>query len=1014
MPITVALYAIFFVSGFCGLIYESIWSHYLKLLLGHAAYAQAVVLVVFIGGLAIGAWFTGRWSERIKRPLLAYALVEAAVGVIAFTFQRIFESASVWASYEFLPAMCDGAGACAASWLVAAALIFIPSVLLGTTFPLMSAAVIRLGVQPGRGLSLLYFLNSSGAALGVLGAGFVLMPAFGLPGTMIIAGAMNVFVALAAYLASQHPACKASAVAGVAPRADGTQSGRRLRILLLVAGITGLSSFIYEVAWIRLLTLVLGSATHSFELMLAPFILGLALGAWWIRDRIDASTDTWRLLAVIQILMGVLAVATLPMYVACYDIMAYALRALARNGDSYALFNLASLSLAAAVMLPAAICAGMTLPLITATLLREGYGERQVGQVYGVNTFGAIAGVLVTVHVLIPAMGLQLALVTGAAIDVALGLLLWALALRRTTNQAGQAGRWAWVAAAGAASVAWLVAVPALAPLETQQLASGVYRHGGARVPENEARVVYYRDGKTASLSVLERPNGDRGLLTNGKSDGSSHPSLAGRTADDNTMVLVAALGPLHHPKAKTAAVIGLGTGSSTAVLLQAPGITQVDTIEIEPLMVDAAQLFRPRNAAAFDDPRSRIIIDDARAHFSKTRANYDLVVSEPSNPWVSGVAGLFTMEFYQHVSAHLAPDGHFVQWLHLYEASPELVASILRAFAHVFPEFKAYATNSVDVVLVARNDGKEPSIAPGTLEAMPQLRARLAELGITDLAMLAAHETGRTNALKVLANSYGAPPNSDYFPYVDHRAGRDRFEKQTATTLFSLREAPVPILEFANGAPPEAGQIRSAGPFMPAHVRNRASGWHGHRYLSGETLTVREIAYFGSYTQDYALVRSWLRGCSFPTDAGLHWPAMVRVATDLNPGLDGPTAEGFWKAVLAGCRRSLGPAQVAWMELFSAVGARKPAEIHVHAERVLALDTALSAETRAYAALAAIAANIAVGRRPEAADVFVTQRAKLPAAQVETAWFRYLAEALSTKERPTPTSQPVAPAARP
>jgi spermidine synthase len=195
----VALYSIFFVSGFCGLIYESIWSHYLKLLLGHAAYAQAVVLVVFVGGLALGAWLTGRFSERLKHPIMLYAAVEAAVAAIAFSFQRVFENASAWATSTFLPAMCGEPGACVASWLLAAALILPASVLLGTTFPLMSAGVIRMGVRPGRGLSLLYFLNSAGAALGVLGAGFVLIPALGLPGTMLLAGSMNLVVALAAF-----------------------------------------------------------------------------------------------------------------------------------------------------------------------------------------------------------------------------------------------------------------------------------------------------------------------------------------------------------------------------------------------------------------------------------------------------------------------------------------------------------------------------------------------------------------------------------------------------------------------------------------------------------------------------------------------------------------------------------------------------------------------------------------------------------------------------------------------
>ena len=178
-----------------------------------------------------------------------------------------------------------------------------------------------------------------------------------------------------------------------------------------------------------MLTLVLGAATHSFELMLAPFIFGLAIGAWWIRNRIESTEQPLRLLGIIQVAMGVLAMATLPLYAASFEGMALALKALARTEQGYLMFNAVSGLLAAAVMLPATICAGMTLPLITAMLLRSGNGERQIGQVYGVNTFGAIAGVLITVHALIPLLGLPWSLAVAAAIDVALGVWLWSRAL---------------------------------------------------------------------------------------------------------------------------------------------------------------------------------------------------------------------------------------------------------------------------------------------------------------------------------------------------------------------------------------------------------------------------------------------------------------------------------------------------------------------------------------------------------------------------------------------------------
>ena len=990
------LYAIFFVSGFCGLIYESIWSHYLKLILGHAAYAQAVVLVVFVGGLALGAWLTGRFSERLRRPILVYAAVEAAVALMAFGFQGVFERASAWASGEFLPAVCS-AGPCPASWWLAAALILPPSILLGTTFPLMSAGVMRLGVPPGRGLSLLYFLNSAGAALGVLGSGFVLIPRLGLPGTLVLAGSCNGLVAVAAWLADttrQQGVARLGATA-----ASRGRTAPDLRPLLIIAALTGLSSFIYEVVWIRLLTLVLGAATHSFELMLAPFILGLAIGAWWIRDRIEATARPLQLLGAIQVAMGILAMATLPLYDASFDAMALALKALARTEQGYVLFNAVSGGLAAAVMLPATICAGMTLPLITAILLRNGGGERQVGQVYGVNTFGAIAGVLVSVQVLIPLLGLQWSLAVGAAIDVALGLWLWRKALGQHAPARPIVGT-VGVAAIGAAACAFVVGVPLAAGIDPSRLASGVFRYGEARVDTNDHTIIFHRDGKTATITVMEQPGGTRALLTNGKSDGVTHPGGGAVTLDDHTTVLLGALGPLHLPDAKSAAVIGLGTGTSSAVLLESPAIRQLDTIEIEPMVVEAGRLFRPRNAKVFDDPRSRIVIDDARAHFSKTRARYDIVVSEPSNPWVSGVSGLFTAEFYAHVAAHLAPDGHFVQWLHVYEASPELVSSIVGAFGAVFPEFKAYVTTYADVALVARNDGKPPQLDSAALDRMPGLRARLLELGISSAAVVAAHEAGPSSAIQRLAGAYDAPPNSDYFPYVDQRAAGDRFRNASARGIFALRESPIPLLDFAASPPAWAGQVQQASERMPVQVRNFASSWHGHRFLTGQDLARHEVAYLGPFAEDYAVVRAWTQDCRFPPGTGRLWESMVNVAIDLNPGLDSATAAGWWRSIADGkCRGVLSAAQRAWLALFAAVGARNAQAMHGPAEWILNHDLELGTEAHAYATLAAVAANLAVGRRAEAAAILQEQRGKLPEGRMESPPFRYVALALTAKE---------------
>jgi spermidine synthase len=402
-------------------------------------------------------------------------------------------------------------------WLIAALLILPQSVLLGATFPLMSAGALRRAPgAPGRTLALLYFANSLGAAGGVLVAGFWLLAAYGLPGHAAAAAAANVLVACGAFLVARdprprrrrrepppaRPPSSGGAPGGGAPRA-------LVRALLVVAFGTAAASFVYEIAWIRMLSLVLGSATHSFELMLSAFILGLALGAWWVRKRADRWADPVRALGLTQWVMGTLAIATLPVYLWSFRAMAWLLDAIDLTAAGYHLFGVARYLLCLAVMLPATFCAGVTLPLITRVLLARGAGERAVGQVYAVNTLGSIVGAALAGLVLMPLVGLRWLLVVGALLDVALGV--WLLA-RHATVTAGDApapsraahppvvGRAVGRRAARRAptrgrscrSRRWArrssLVLAGAAPFDPAVLTSGVYRYGARGRPARASR----------------------------------------------------------------------------------------------------------------------------------------------------------------------------------------------------------------------------------------------------------------------------------------------------------------------------------------------------------------------------------------------------------------------------------------------------------------------------------------------------------------------------------------------
>src|SRR5438034_1385127 len=435
-----AFYGLFIVSGFAGLIYESIWAQYLKLFLGHAAYAQSLVLAVFMGGMAVGAAAAGRFSERLVNPLLVYARVEAMIGLLALAFHSLFVALTDWSYAWLLPSLGNEALVLAGKLGVSCLLILPQSVLLGMTFPLMSAGLARAQPRaPGESIAMLYFTNSLGAAAGVLASGFVLIAWAGLPGTLRTAGSLNLLIAATVWL--------------------------------------------------------LARPAHHAPLRSA------------------------------------------------------------RSGAGGA----------APVMLPATSCAGMTLPLLTGALLRCGAGEAAIGKVYAANTLGAIAGVVLAVHVGLPLLGLKGTLLLGSLIDAALGLaLLRVFEVRKRV-----------AFATVACAVLFLAAVLAV-ELDANKMTAGVFRHGELAA-SRDARILFNKDGKTATVHLVKYPEATS-LRTNGKSDGSINLDRDGvRGTDEITMVLSAALPLALKPELKSAAVIGIGTVLTTHTLLQSRGIDRFD-----------------------------------------------------------------------------------------------------------------------------------------------------------------------------------------------------------------------------------------------------------------------------------------------------------------------------------------------------------------------------------------------------------------------------------------------------
>src|SRR5688572_10744387 len=473
VPVSV-FFALFTISGFAGLIYESIWSHYLKLFLGHAAYAQTLVLAIFMGGMALGAWLVSRYTLRIRNLLLGYAIAELGIGVLALAFHGVFNVTTGWALNSLFPALGGTGTVDLVKWIIASLLILPASLLLGTTFPLMSGGVMRLYPESGgRSLAMLYFTNSLGAAIGVLASGFLLIGAVGLPGTILTAGLMNIALALAVWAI-------ATRLAPALPEVGAAAQARAplpplARAILIAAAATGAASFIYEITWIRMLSTGLGASTHAFEVMLAAFILGMSLGSLVLRGRIERLGNDMAWLAAILVAKAFLAVYAIWIYGDVLEFIRWMMAATARTTEGYAVVTTAGMVASMIVMLPTAFCAGMTLPLAPDALTRRGMGEASIGRLYAANTAGCIVGTAFATHIGMELLGVKNLTGLGAFVDVGVALMLLAVGLEgRTRNRA--------LAASGVIAVVGAIGF-AFVQLDLLRMSSGVFRFGAFEDP---------------------------------------------------------------------------------------------------------------------------------------------------------------------------------------------------------------------------------------------------------------------------------------------------------------------------------------------------------------------------------------------------------------------------------------------------------------------------------------------------------------------------------------------------
>ncbi len=990
-------FAIFTISGFSGLIYESIWSHYLKLFLGHAAYAQTLVLAIFMGGMAVGSWLMAKYSTRVLNLLLGYAIVEGVIGLLGLVFHSTSVAVTSWAFDSLLPNTESAALAQSAKWTIGALLILPQSILLGTTFPLMSGAIVRrYPHRSGETLAMLYFTNSLGAAFGVLVSGFVLIGEVGLPGTIMTAGLFNVALALTVWALVKY---QPGAVQPPLPTPAGSSAAAGdtlVRWMLIGAAATGTAAFLYEIAWIRMLSLVLGSTTHSFELMLSAFIFGIALGGLWVHRRIDSLRDPLRFLGRVLVIMAVVALISLPIYGATFDMMAAAIRMFTPTEQGYFGYHLVSHSIAMLVMMPTTFFCGMTLPIMTYVLIRGGTGERAIGAVYAWNTAGAILGVILAVHLLMPLIGVKGVVVCGALLHMGLGIAYLCKAESATRFRLA-----ALPASIGAVAV---VAAIVLVDLDPATLSSGVFRHGRAS-HDAATKVLYFKHGKTASISLVD-VGGIVSIATNGKPDAAIRMSgkLAEELAapDEITMVLAGALPVALHPNPERIANIGIGSGLTSQVLLTSDVVRELDTIEIEPYMAEAARLgFMPRVQRTFEDPRSHIWFEDAKTFFAVHHKKYDVIVSEPSNPWVSGVATLFSDEFYAQMTRYLEPDGLLVQWMQIYETDFDIVTSVIKALAPHFEDFAIYNADDTNLMIVAQRGGKL-SRPHSRMFDSPAMRAELARVGIDSTQNVESRYLGDKALLMPLLQVSGVPANSDYFPFVDLHAPRARILRRNALQFTSLTTLPVPFFELLTGT----REPRERTVFSPNAFSSR-DNMVGQATALRDALETSQYDHLGvSGAQAMLTLHSSREECGGPAVRRAWLDSAYYIGSFTNGALASAELQPIWQALGATpCAGQLGEQEKEMLSLMQGIAARNVEQVASTGSNLFASKYAFAHDDHLALALVATAASqIAINKPREAFELIQQNAARAehtPSMALALDWLSAIAASRATAADP-------------
>lgn len=786
---------LFTASGAAGLVYEVVWSRQLTLVFGATTLAVSTVLTTFMFGMGAGSLLASRAIDRSGTPWRIYALLEAGIAGYALGFPFVLRLVDGLHGRVFGLFYAAPLPLALARFCLTFLALLPPTLLMGATVPVMGRILIARSGDLGSGAGRLYAWNTLGAAVGSGLGGFLLIPTVGFRTATLIAAGVNLAVALTAWrLAAPAiptppvPPVPAPLEAPQAPRPSAPQAGW----WLLCYALSGFAALAYEVVLTRVLILVYGSSVYSFSVVLTGFLIGIGVGSLLGARWIDRATDLSLAIGALQALIGGGILITTPLYDRLPELFLAVFRA--TKGEWAGLVSLEFAVTLGLLLIPTTAMGAMFPAASRVAALRTAGLARAVGNAYSVNAAGSVLGAFAGGFLLIPWLGLQRSLLVLAVVNLGMAAaLVWRSGWGKPRHRRAVA------AGLGAAPILALSLLPGW---DVRLLNSGAYVYapdydllsqgGGLREGMQRYSLRYYREGVTATVSVFQGQY--LFMRVNGKTD-------AGDSPDNLTQRLLAHVPLLLHRDPKDVLVIGLGSGITLGSALRHP-IVRADTVEIAPEVVEASRFFERANGNALADPRSHLLLLDGRTWLTAGPRSYDVIISEPSNPWQTGNANLFTLEHYRAARARLRPGGILCQWLPYYRMPEADFRAGIRTFHEVFPQAAIWISGT-DALMVG-----SPDPIPLDLERLrrrlkeEKIRTHLTEVGISTPAAFLSHLLLLPEGVARFVRGAWARHTDDW-PVLEFSGPRALFFETARGNLLAMQQAagdPVPLIHAGGG----------------------------------------------------------------------------------------------------------------------------------------------------------------------------------------------------------------------